>query len=278
MRKIPIRTLSIIGSPAKAKYPFRGGITSFSRVLVPRPIFVRRIFVGHFSVPHFFIARFSFIYFFVWSLFRSCNSSSIRFLVLPFFGRHWFSSMHFFVYPFFSVTMFYPHPYLRTCIFSSRGFSFRIFSSSYFFSNIFAFAIFPSSYFSYVHALFRSNISSSWCFFVRSFLRPAQFRLSIFPYMRDAWFWTFWTDLISIWLTWVFPHWLIMGRSRNWPDLRSPIWKNPRYASSMYLVAYQILKVSNLDLNHCGHNAIGKLFGGWVTWSDLATWSEVTWT
>ena len=31
------------------------------------------------------------------------------------------------------------------------------------------------------------------------------------------------TCLISIWGSWVFPHWLIMGRSRNWPDLRSPI-------------------------------------------------------
>ena len=25
--------------------------------------------------------------------------------------------------------------------------------------------------------------------------------------------------------SWFFPHWLIMGRSRNWPDLRSPISK-----------------------------------------------------
>ena len=37
-----------------------------------------------------------------------------------------------------------------------------------------------------------------------------------------------WVDSLSIHETgsiWIFPHWLIMGRSRNWPDLRSPIWK-----------------------------------------------------
>ena len=44
-------------------------------------------------------------------------------------------------------------------------------------------------------------------------------------YPNLSWFWAIWRDLISIWGTWVFPHWLIMGRSRNWPDLRSTISK-----------------------------------------------------
>ena len=37
-----------------------------------------------------------------------------------------------------------------------------------------------------------------------------------------------WTNILHILekgSIWIFPHWLIMGRSRNWPDLRSPIWK-----------------------------------------------------
>ena len=41
----------------------------------------------------------------------------------------------------------------------------------------------------------------------------------------------------------------------------------------MYLGLYQILKVSNLHLNHCGRDAIVKFFfGGGVTWPDLVTW------
>ena len=32
-----------------------------------------------------------------------------------------------------------------------------------------------------------------------------------------------------------------------------------RYKSCRYLVVYQILKVSNISLNHCGRDAMGKL-------------------
>ena len=42
-------------------------------------------------------------------------------------------------------------------------------------------------------------------------------------------------------------------------------YKNQRYASCRYLVIYQILKVSNLSLNHCVRDAIVKFFGGEVT-------------
>ena len=38
-------------------------------------------------------------------------------------------------------------------------------------------------------------------------------------------FWMNRADLMTLWGTWFFAHWLIMGWSWKWPDLRSTVWK-----------------------------------------------------
>ena len=71
---------------------------------------------------------------------------------------------------------------------------------------------------------------------------------------------------------WFFSHWLIMGRSQNWPDLRSPIQKF-RDMRMMHTNQYiNLLKVSKLYLNHCRCGTTANFFGGGVTWPDLVTW------
>ena len=51
---------------------------------------------------------------------------------------------------------------------------------------------------------------------------------------KASYWWTIWTGYMRFSGRWFFSHWLITGRSQNWPDLRSPIPKNLRYANDAY--------------------------------------------
>ena len=75
--------------------------------------------------------------------------------------------------------------------------------------------------------------------------------------------------------SWFFPHWLIMGRSRNWPDLRSPISK----FRDIQIVATNDL-ITSCDFQRPPTSTVAlarwqsckKVTWGWVIQSDLVTW------
>ena len=61
---------------------------------------------------------------------------------------------------------------------------------------------------------------------------------------------------------------LAYRRARNWPDRRSPTYKiRDIQVVGMHLVLYQIMKVSNISLNHCGGDATG----------NFRRWGHLTW-
>ena len=74
-----------------------------------------------------------------------------------------------------------------------------------------------------------------------------------------------------------FPHWLIMGRSQNWPDLRSPI-TNPRYTSCRYLLGGipnpESFKSFSQPLWPCRD---WKAFFSEVGSLDMAWWPDAWW-
>ena len=62
--------------------------------------------------------------------------------------------------------------------------------------------------------------------------------------------------------------------SLAWPQVANI--KNLRYTSCRYYQPYQVLKISQHSLKNCGSDTGQNLFGGYVTWSDLVTWPDMT--
>ena len=69
----------------------------------------------------------------------------------------------------------------------------------------------------------------------------------------------------------IFPSWFLMGRSRNWPDLKPYRYKNPEYTACKYLWAYHIRKLSKRSAIYSGSNTVSKLeksyaMSGYTNW------------
>ena len=75
--------------------------------------------------------------------------------------------------------------------------------------------------------------------------------------------------------SWFFAHWLIMGRSQKWPDLRSPISKiqNIRFVGTDDLIIFR--KFHNFPWNIV---AVARWESYFVVGSlDLTWWPDLTW-
>ena len=96
-----------------------------------------------------------------------------------------------------------------------------------------------------------------------------RFRVSNLPVTRCLW--VFWMVFVQKRRLSFFLHWLIMVRSQNWPDLKSPIAK---FRDICFI--YKSLKVSRWSLIRCSYYEHSNLFWGEVNWCDLLTWSWVT--
>ena len=84
-----------------------------------------------------------------------------------------------------------------------------------------------------------------------------------------------WADLMHIRGTSFFHHWLIMGRSRNWHDLRSPIYKirNIQIVDTHALTVhceFQRVRITGVSLARCQTSK--NATWGQVTYCDLVTW------
>ena len=68
-----------------------------------------------------------------------------------------------------------------------------------------------------------------------------------------------------------------MERSRNWPDLRSPIWKirDTRIVSTYTRII--LWKSGNIRLRAVTVVRNQTFSGGWVTWPGPVTWPDLTW-
>ena len=82
-------------------------------------------------------------------------------------------------------------------------------------------------------------------------------------------FWTSWSDLTRFRGRWFFSHCLIMGMSRKWPDLRSPIWK----IRDIQLVGVYVL------IKSCKIQVIRSTTVSWVWWqsSKNLVWGHLMW-
>ena len=69
----------------------------------------------------------------------------------------------------------------------------------------------------------------------------------------------------------IFSPWLL-EKSKNWPDLRSQIWKFRDKYFIDAVTSYQSPKVSMRSLSRCGYNKHSNFFWGEVTWCNLMTW------
>ena len=78
------------------------------------------------------------------------------------------------------------------------------------------------------------------------------------------------------WVIWFFSHWLIMGRSRNWPDLMSTVRK---IRDIIIVGTYDLIISSGFQNVRSSPEALAqrqrrkKVTWRRVTSSDLATWS-----
>ena len=96
-------------------------------------------------------------------------------------------------------------------------------------------------------------------------------------------FWSFWTnrvDMLALWGIWFFAHWLIMGRSWKWPDLRSTVWKirDIRFVDIDALTtSCKFDKVFSNTLDVTGPQTLKLALWGEVTYYSLVTWPGVTW-
>ena len=98
-------------------------------------------------------------------------------------------------------------------------------------------------------------------------------RVSILPVTR-CWR-VFWMVFVQTRSLSFFSHWLIMERSQNWPDLRSPIskFRDIRFIDT----GTDINRWKFQSVTWCSYDENSKFFWGEVTWSDLVTWPWVTW-
>ena len=72
---------------------------------------------------------------------------------------------------------------------------------------------------------------------------------------------------------------LIIERSQNWPNLRTPISKfQDIYFIDRYCYSYQSLKVLRRSFGRCRYDEHSNFFfWGEVTWRDLVTWHWAIW-
>ena len=73
----------------------------------------------------------------------------------------------------------------------------------------------------------------------------------------------------------IFAHWLIMGRSRKWPDLRSPISKiqDVHFVGTDDLIIFR--KFHNFPLNTVAGARLGSFCKVWSP--DLTWWPDLAW-
>ena len=96
-------------------------------------------------------------------------------------------------------------------------------------------------------------------------------------------FWSFWTnrvDMLALWGILFFAHWLIMGRSWKWHDLRSIVWKirDIRFVDIDALTtSCKFDKVFSNTLDVTGPQTLKLALWGEVTFCSLVTWPWVTW-